>query len=254
MKKQLYLLSFSLLLLSACSEENSIPCQSSGTLCPENYSCLGGFCVQDHDRSKGQSCLYDRQCESDLICAKGFYVCAKPCTNYYDANETTCASNEYCQPIVSEDKATDDYTYRGACIEDTDDCTECQTSGNICVSIKSEARACMRSCELQQIHSAKSETNPLTGTNCEPGGILKGYCDYLGTPEQLICLGSPDPMFQGEGGVCDKVENPCAAGYLCHKNICRAACELSSPECTQCCDVGRGDIGVCSEDATCTEL
>ncbi|MBJ79901.1 MAG: hypothetical protein CMH60_01145 [Myxococcales bacterium] len=271
-----YLLAIALIAVSgSCSlsldwDPDGLRCANGeSTLCGEGYSCLGGFCILDHSKAKGTSCLYDRQCESNLICAKGFYTCAEACTEFYEASETTCASNEYCQPIAVQDDSGDTYTYVGACIASTNDCTntngasqccneeeicctnsqECQT-GNVCVSIKSGAKACLTGCEFETPSSGGSTD---LSTNCEPGGTLNPYCDYLGSSsEQLVCLGHPSDTFQGELATCNKVTSPCQEGHVCHNTLCHVVCSLTSPECgtsQTCCQVGdRTDYGLCSTD------
>jgi hypothetical protein len=244
-------------------DPNGLRCASGqSSLCGESYSCLAGFCILDNSLAQGNSCLYDRQCESGLICPN--FVCAKPCDNYYDASETTCDTDEYCAPIPKED-AEGNSDYVGACTATTDRCSNtdgtqqccdeadvccdnsqnCQT-GNICVSIKSGAKACLTTCEFEMETSGGGQNNQINGIDCVLPGNYVAYCDYLGSPEKLICMeGPPDATFQGEGGSCDKVENPCQAGYLCHNSSCRAACDLTSSICT-CCNVGREEVGVCA--------
>jgi len=258
-------------LFNGCSlaldwDPNGLRCASGqSSLCGESYSCLAGFCILDNSISQGNSCLYDRQCESGLICPS--FVCAKPCENYYDASETTCDTDEYCAPIPKED-GEGNSNYVGACTATTDRCSNtdgthqccdeadvccdnsqnCQT-GNICVSIKSGAKACLTTCEFEEQTSGGSQNNQIAEIDCVLPGQYVAYCDYLGSPEKLVCLeGLPGATFEGENGYCDKVETPCQAGYLCHNHSCRVPCDLTSSTCT-CCNVGREEVGVCAATA-----
>ena len=259
-----------IVMISSCSlsldwDPDGLRCTpGNNPICGEGYSCLGGFCILDHSQAKGTSCLLDRQCEGNLICPQRFYTCAQACSDFYDASETTCASNEYCHAIYLQDESGEGFSYVGACLAGTNDCAntngatqccdeseiccensqDCQT-GNVCVSIKSGAKACLTGCEFQEPSAGGSDIT----TSCEALSTLKPYCDYLGSSnEKLVCLSHPSDTFQGEGETCDKVENPCQEAYVCHNNACHAVCSLSSSTCNCCSVSDRPDFGLCATD------
>lgn len=263
-----------LLATTACSllthwDINGLPCQyneaEKAYACQDGYSCTprpdgSSSCLADHSLSVGDACWTDRQCPADALCPAR--ACLQSCgaaKAYLQAGG--CPSGTFCGPFVSSSGFADgqahDAQVVGACTPSSD-CqagSACATperaTGNICVALEGDQRACLPSCQINFVADRYQD-------NC---GVLLGAtrssCAPIGAAnaQALVCVQATVGARQ-VGEACDNgAGTPCQSGSSCYGGSCALYCEPSDtaagtcPSGQQCCHVALNPaktVGFCA--------
>lgn len=132
--------------------------------CQEGYSCDGDQCVANHSIAEGSTCSKTQQCQTQLVCPPGIYICRKPCQKIYQFGTNECSANQVCAPVYDTDGK---HFSGGACIDKecstgSDQDTFCQQNpnnkfapagsaanpflSNKCVKLATNGGLCLESC------------------------------------------------------------------------------------------------------------
>lgn len=176
--------------------------------CQEGYSCDGDQCVADHSVAAGSTCSKTQQCQTELVCPPGIYICRKPCQKIYQFGTSECSADQVCAPVYDTDGK---HFSGGACIDK--ECstgpegdTFCQTNkdnkfapagsaanpflDNRCVKLTGNGGLCLMSCKVGlRSEDTKATSDDSCGVDSRNNVVHCGIINNAGggTPD-FVCL------------------------------------------------------------------